>query len=147
MIFFSQAHLVDKDLILNTVICYFYPLLAEPLKYSLSNVYFISSWHRNPKFLNNFMEGKFKVVSTLFTTSRFSWNEHSLCSEAIFNLLAMLTMCSIINGTTGQKLYTNIQLQVNTKGICNLKTSYIKFKKLIKPVTDMSCIYYFWHAM
>jgi hypothetical protein len=124
MTFFSQAHLVNKDLILNTVICYFYPFLAEPLTYSLSNVSFISSWHRNRKFLNNFMEGKFKVVSTLFTTSRFSWNERSLCSEAIFNLLAMLIMCSIINGTTGQKLYTNMQFQVNNKGICILKIQY-----------------------
>jgi len=39
-------------------------------------------------------------------------------------------MCSVINDSTGQKLYTNMQFQMNTKGINILKTEYFKLKKL-----------------
>jgi hypothetical protein len=56
--------------------------------------------------LKQFFGENFQVASTMFTISSFSGNECSLGSVAVFDVLAMLIMCSIIQGSTRQKLHT-----------------------------------------
>jgi hypothetical protein len=62
-----------------------------------------------------FYKVHFEVASTTFTTSCFSWNDKDLCLMKVSCVVAMLITCSINNSSTGWKLLTQAQCDVDTK--------------------------------
>ena len=48
----------------------------------------------------------------------------------MFGMVTMLILCSLIQGSTGQKVYTYMQSEVNTKSIQILHMVYLKLVKL-----------------
>jgi len=48
----------------------------------------------------------------------------------VYDIVAMLTMCSVINSSTRQKLYTYKQYEVNTNRLQILHPEHLKLLKL-----------------
>ena len=61
-----------------------------------------------------FVQGTFEVASTFMKTCCFPWNETILCFMRVFDVVAMLITCSIINHLTWQKLYTYMHTHIHT---------------------------------
>ena len=94
----------------------------------------ILSWHRNSKFLNKCLWGKFQVASIMFKISSFSWSESTLYFILVFNVVAILWPYSI--KTT---IYIHKQSEVNTRSnnSCTQNTSnYRNYSKRIIVIID-----------
>jgi len=70
---------------------------------------------RISKFFSDFVWATFALTCTLFVKCSHSCNENCVHFVLVFVVLATLSACPVISGSTGQTQHTYMQIAVNTK--------------------------------
>jgi len=90
---------------------------------------------RISEFFSDFVWVTFQVTCTLFITCSHSCNENCVHFVLVFVVMATLSACPVINGSTGQTQRTYMQIAVNTK--CVYTHTYIHIAHNILQITEM----------